>query len=363
MAGTRRGFITGGTWCVDLNKMIDFWPPEDSIAEIHQIDVRGGGSGSNLAIDMKKLDPAMPVETIGIVGDDENGRFLLSHADSFGIDRRQMAVTRELPTQFTDCFGSKRTGRRTHIYYPGAGALLTPDHFDFSATSGRIFHLGLPGVHRLLDAPWQGDANGWVTVLKKAKAAGLMTNFELVMIEPQRLAGIIRPCLPHLDYLVVNDWEIGAIADEKTYNEGVTNIPACLTAARNVLAKSSIGLVVVHFPKGAIAVARDGTVTRAAVRPGAASRRSSAPTAPATPSPPACCTACTKAGTCGAASPSPMPAPPPRCAALRPRTRSNSGRPACSWPRAGAGTTGPLSSAAGTRSSDARASGRWRARG
>ena len=57
MAGTRRGFVTGGTWCVDLNKMIDFWPPEDSIAEIHQIDVRGGGSGSNLAIDMKKLDP------------------------------------------------------------------------------------------------------------------------------------------------------------------------------------------------------------------------------------------------------------------------------------------------------------------
>ena len=36
MAGTRRGFVTGGTWCVDLNKMIDFWPPEDSIAEIHQ---------------------------------------------------------------------------------------------------------------------------------------------------------------------------------------------------------------------------------------------------------------------------------------------------------------------------------------
>jgi sugar/nucleoside kinase (ribokinase family) len=262
MAGTRRGFVTGGTWCVDLNKMIDFWPPEDSIAEIHQIDVRGGGSGSNLAIDMKKLDPAMPVETIGIVGDDENGRFLLSHADSFGIDRRQMAVTKELPTQFTDCFGSKRTGRRTHIYYPGAAALLTPDHFDFAETSGRIFHLGLPGIHKLLDGPWQGDANGWVTVLKKAKAAGLATNFELVMIEPKRLAGIMRPCLAHLDYLIVNDWEIGALGEEKTYDEGVTNIAACLTAARTVLAQSSIDLVVVHFPKGAIAVARDGAVTQ-----------------------------------------------------------------------------------------------------
>ena len=261
MGVTRRGFITGGTWCVDLNKMIDFWPPEDSIAEIHEIDLRGGGSASNLAIDMKKLDPEMPVETIGIVGDDENGRFLLSHADSFGIDRRQMAVTKELPTQFTDCFGSKRTGRRTHIYYAGAAALLTPDHFDFSRTSGRIFHLGLPGIHRVLDTAWQGDANGWVTVLKKAKAAGLTTNFELVMIEPRRLAAIIRPCLPHLDYLIVNDWEIGALADEKTYNEGTTDIAACLKAARHVLTQGTTGLVVVHFPKGALAVTRDGTVT------------------------------------------------------------------------------------------------------
>jgi sugar/nucleoside kinase (ribokinase family) len=262
MARARRGFVTGGTWCVDLNKMIDFWPPEDSIAEIREIDHKGGGSASNLAIDMKKLDPAMPVETIGIVGDDENGRFLLAHADSFGIDRRQIAVTREMPTQFTDCFGSRRTGRRTHLFHPGAAALLTPDHFDFARTSGRFFHLGLPGVHRLLDAPWQGEANGWVAVLRKAKAAGLSTNFELVMIEPQRLAGILHPCLPHLDTLVANDWEIGALAGEATYREGVTDIAACLRAARQVLTRGSMALVVVHFPTGAIAVARDGAVAR-----------------------------------------------------------------------------------------------------
>jgi len=264
MAKSRRGFITGGSWCVDLNKMIEYWPPEDSIVEITQIDVRGGGSASNFAIDMKKLDPAMPVETIGIVGDDENGRFLLSHADSFGIDRRQIAVTGELPTEFTDCFGSKRSGRRTHIFYPGAAGLLTPDHFDLAGTSGRIVHLGLPGVHRLLDASWHGDANGWVTILKKAKAAGLTTNFELMMLEPRRLAAIIRPCLPYLDYLVVNDWEIGALAGEETYQEGATDIAACLKAARHVLTLGSMKLVVVHFPKGAIAISRDGTVTRRA---------------------------------------------------------------------------------------------------
>ena len=33
-AGSRRGFITGGSWCVDRNKLIEFWPEEDSICEI-----------------------------------------------------------------------------------------------------------------------------------------------------------------------------------------------------------------------------------------------------------------------------------------------------------------------------------------
>jgi len=167
-----------------------------------------------------------------------------------------------LPTEFTDCFGSKRSGRRTHIFYPGAAGLLTPEHFDLAATSGQIVHLGLPGVHRLLDAPWQDDTNGWVTILKKAKAAGLTTNFELMMLEPQRLAGIIQPCLPYLDYLVVNDWEIGALAGEETYNEGETDIGACLKAARHVLTLGSMKLVVVHFPAGAIAITRDGAVIR-----------------------------------------------------------------------------------------------------
>ncbi len=67
-----------------------------------------------------------------------------------------------------------------------------------------------------MDAAWQSEANGWVAVLKKARAAGLMTNLELVSIEPPRVAALARPCLPHLDLLVVNDHEIGAVAGEKT---------------------------------------------------------------------------------------------------------------------------------------------------
>ena len=261
-ASGRRGFITGGSWCVDRNKMVDFWPQEDSISEILSEERGHGGSGSNLAVDIKKLDPEMPVETIGIVGDDDDGRFLLGLADRHGIGRSGMTISNEAPTQYTDCYGSKRSGRRTHMTFKGVANLLSPDHFDFTQTNASIAHLGLPGIHQVLDSPWQGEANGWVAVLKKAKAVGLLTNIELVSIAPEQIAALARPCLPYLDLLVVNDHEIGAVAGLTTITPEGTDVEACIEAARRAMAAGAMQMVAVHFPRGAVLVARDAAPIR-----------------------------------------------------------------------------------------------------
>ena len=63
----RRGVATAGTWCVDLNKSIAQWPAEDTSNEVLAIDRQGGGSACNMAIDLKRLDPDFPVETMGVV--------------------------------------------------------------------------------------------------------------------------------------------------------------------------------------------------------------------------------------------------------------------------------------------------------
>lgn len=262
MPQDRVGFVTGGTWCVDRNKMLPYWPAEDGLVEIEGVEQAGGGSGCNFAIDMRKLDPAMPVETIGLVGDDDDGRFLLAEAAAHGIGHAQLQVTRETATQYTDAYGSRRSGRRTHIFYAGTAALLTPDHFDFSRTRARILHLGLPGVHRRMDGPWGEDANGWVATLRRARAAGLRTNLELASVATALLADLVRPCLPHLDTLVVNDHEIGALAGATTVGADGTDVEACVRAARTVLGMGPMQLVVAHFPRGAVAVTRDGGVVR-----------------------------------------------------------------------------------------------------
>jgi sugar/nucleoside kinase (ribokinase family) len=253
-----KGVVTAGTWCCDHNKLVDHWPSEDGLAEIIAEERRGGGSACNMAIDLKKLDPDFLVETIGIVGDDEDGQLLLAEADTHGIERGRLRVVPGGRTNYTDAFASRATGRRTHLFFPGTNDLLTPDLFDFSGTRASHLHLGLPGIHPSMDAPFAAEPNGWVAVLKKARAAGLRTNMELVSAAPDTIARLIRPCLPLLDFLVINDVEVGALAGMATESECSTNVAACRQAARKVMGAGAMDLLVIHFPLGAIALTRSG---------------------------------------------------------------------------------------------------------
>jgi len=254
----RTGFITGGHWCVDRNMTIARWPKEDTASYPIDVLFANGGSGSNLAIGMRKLDPKMPVETICLVGDDDHGRLLFDLTVKYGIKNDQFHRQEGLVTATTDAYQSLESGLRTHIGFHGTNALLTPDHFDLGKTEGKILHLGLPGTMEKMDGPWQGEVNGWVHVLKQAKQLGLVTNMELITTAPEKLRAIVSPCLPFLDLLVVNDFEIGALAQQTVSKEGGVDLAACRQAIKSVLEKGAMQLIAVHFVTGALVITRQG---------------------------------------------------------------------------------------------------------
>ena len=82
----RRGIICGGSWCVDRNKLIDHWPEQETIAGILSEERQGGGNGANASVDLKRLGAPFPVEAVGLVGEDSDGRFLLALCREMGID-------------------------------------------------------------------------------------------------------------------------------------------------------------------------------------------------------------------------------------------------------------------------------------
>ena len=129
----RRGVLSAGTWCVDFNKSIARWPDEDTSNEVFAIDRQNGGSGSNMALDLKRLDPELPVEAMGVVGDDDLGRFLFAECDARGVDRTALRAAPGGATMSVDAFNVATNGRRTHFYHQGVAAEMTPDDFDFSS--------------------------------------------------------------------------------------------------------------------------------------------------------------------------------------------------------------------------------------
>ena len=65
----RFGFIAGGTWCADHNKLVDRWPGEEDQVEILEQDIRGGGRhaisrlASSVWIPRCRLPPLAFLET------------------------------------------------------------------------------------------------------------------------------------------------------------------------------------------------------------------------------------------------------------------------------------------------------------
>src|SRR6185436_4119771 len=234
--------VCGGSWSVDKNKLIDVWPAEEHTAFILAEEEQCGGSGANAAVDLRLLEAPFPVDAIGLVGDDAEGRLLLAICDKFGIGREQLRTSPDLRTSHTFVMTARPTGRRTFFHLQGTHALLTPGHFDFARTNAAILHLGLPGELDTMDASWQGEPSGWVAVLKQARAAGMRTNMEFAPVPHGALAPLARPCLSHLDYLIINDAEAGEVAGITTVTHGVTDVAACEAAAFAIRDMSPIEL-------------------------------------------------------------------------------------------------------------------------
>jgi sugar/nucleoside kinase (ribokinase family) len=197
---------------------------------------------------------------MGVVGDDDLGRFLAHECDAHRVDRAALMALKSGATMSVDAFNVASNGRRTHFYHQGVAATMTPENFDFSSTRAKILHLGLPGAHKAMDGPWRGDASGWVAVLRKARSAGLAANLELMTTRAERLAELGRPCLPYLDWLIVNDYEIGALAGLETRRaDGSTDPAAAARAIDATLALGAMKWAAAHFPEGAVAGGRDGS--------------------------------------------------------------------------------------------------------
>jgi sugar/nucleoside kinase (ribokinase family) len=256
------GILAGGNWIVDAVKIIDVWPQQDALANISS-ETRGtGGSPFNVLVDLATLGAPFPLEAVGLVGNDGNGRYVLNTCHQLGIHTQSLHITEEAPTSFTDVMTVKSTGRRTFFHARGANALLDDDHFDFSRSSARIFHLGYLLLLDGLDKPCPEFGTVAARVLARARAAGLKTSIDVVSEDSERFARIVLPALKHTDYCIMNEFEAGRVTGQQIRTPDGLDSKALRAAMEMLLEAGVHERVLIHFPEGGCALGREGDWTQ-----------------------------------------------------------------------------------------------------
>ena len=256
----RNGIISGGNWIVDHVKLIESWPPQDALVSILSQSDGNGGSAYNLLKNLSRLGAAFPLEAVGLVGDDADGRAIFADCAAHRIATTQLRATRDAATSYTDVMTVAATGRRTFFHQRGANARLGPEHFDFSATRARHFHLGYLLLLDTLDAPGRDGRPAAAAVLARARAAGLITSADCVSEAGTRFRSHVAPVLPEVDVLFANDYEAEQLTG-LTLGRGATlDRRAVEEAARALLALGVRTWAIVHFPEGVCACSATGEI-------------------------------------------------------------------------------------------------------
>lgn len=257
----RCGIIGAGNWIVDKVKLIDRWPGEGELCNILGHQSGWGGGPCNILFDLAALGCDIPLYAAGVLGQDDEGSQLMQQIRARGIDDRYVSFSANASTSFTDVMAVQGDGTRTFFHCRGANAELDCEHLLAIDAPAKIFYLG---YLLLLDALDQEDATHGTSaarVLQELRARGYQTVVDVVTEEASRFHSTVLPALPHVDCLVVNEVEAGNCSNRDLRSADGSILCEQLVAAAQFLLDSGVQeLVVIHFPEGAIALKRDGSL-------------------------------------------------------------------------------------------------------
>ena len=232
-----RGIAVAGNILVDRINEISKYPSAGELTKILGVKLATGGCVPNVAVDLKRLCPALPVYAIGSIGHDTDGKFALSVLNAEGIDTAGV-VSKDTDTSFTAVM-SEVGGQRTFFTYPGASAEFGYDDIDFDSLPNML-HLG---YFLLLDKIDRGDGE---RILKEAVSRGIKTSIDLVSENSDRYS-IVLPCLKYTDNLIINEIEAGKLTGIEPTNDNLCTIAKRLldlgVRERVIIHKTDLGLV------------------------------------------------------------------------------------------------------------------------
>lgn len=260
MNSNKQGIIASGNWIIDHIKIVDVFPQEGTLANILSEEHSTGGSPANVLIALAKLGSNFPLGSIGKIGDDEDGKFILDAINKYKINQEKMDVVSNTSTSYTDVITVKDTGKRTFYHNRGANKLLGFNDFDFEKIFRyKIFHIGYILLLDMLDAKDSRYGTVMARLLKEVQNTGTKTSVDVVSEDSKRFMHIVPPSLKYTDYLIINEFEADKITGFKLRdNYGSLNQNLLKPAAEKLMKIGVRELVAIHMPEGSFVLDKNG---------------------------------------------------------------------------------------------------------
>lgn len=214
-----KGIAVAGSALVDEINKIEKYPSIGQLTQVSQVERAVGGLVPNVGIDLKLLCHELNVYAYGKVGADDKAEFLLNTLKGAGIDCGNIKKSNSLGTSFTQVM-SVVGGERTFFTYAGASSDFGYDDIDFDRLDVKLFHLG---YFMLLEKVDNGDG---LKILKQLKKQNIQTSIDLVSSTADCYEKVL-PCLPYVDYLIINELEAAALCGVKE-SDNLLKLAACL---------------------------------------------------------------------------------------------------------------------------------------
>ncbi|MEV6152949.1 carbohydrate kinase family protein [Nonomuraea sp. NPDC052129] len=242
---------TVGVHIVDiLARPVSYIPEGQDTALVDQIRLTAAGSAAGTAVDLVKL--GNEVVSMGAIGDDELGDFLVAVMAKRGVD--VSLLTRKAGEQTAaSILPIRPDGGRPSFHVPGANLGVTPADLDEARLRGvRAVHLGGMDVTFGLGDP------AFFALLDSLRAAGVIVTMDLLSEMPD-LLGMARAFLPHVDYVLPNDSQALLMAGDSGSGSGSSpSVAEVSSAARALLAEGPRGVLVTMGAEGSLVVTEAG---------------------------------------------------------------------------------------------------------
>lgn len=239
--------ITVGVHIVDvLARPVESIPAGQDTALVEQIRLTAAGSAAGTAVDLARL--GLEVISMGAVGDDELGDFLVAVMTRHGVDVTRLA-RRTTDQTSASILPIRPDGGRPSFHVPGANLTVSTADLDLDLLKqAKVVHLGGPDVTFGLNDP------AFFAALDAARAGGTLVTMDLL----SNLADLVTGAasfLPHVDYFLPNE-------EQALLMTGATD-PA--EAAARLLAHGLSGVLITLGAAGSLVATATETVELPAV--------------------------------------------------------------------------------------------------